>query len=670
MFGSDLRGLQNRRKNHRAFRPLDNFLNLSYTIRVPSRRGDSHDDWASPIRSVSIHRGEADAEARSRGRPRKPARPAEPPPPDLEIAWERDLCTCTFDEIQARWDPKRRAALCVLKRDSWDAMLTRDHQFIYYLAEKVWFANARAKGNPVFLYAPLHRDLYLRPIAAYMLSDTDDDGILVLGPRDTYKSTLAAATAQAHILRQKHVFGIDARDVITHHKFPLASRSVRRVAAKFRHHPYMRKYWAEYCPDDREKQFGTQWGFTLPNVEATMDQGEETLRALGALASDTGSHVDLRINDDLVTEEHITSKSVRDESKLRYEASQFTRDTVEGKEINFGTPYHVNDLWATMIKSNVEGEARYRIIRVPAIAETCRTDVGGMPCGHTLAEHPEVEGTPHELAPCTKCACPAAEIYAHPYRLTKEFLEKKMQSELSRTGRIILWYLQYQCLGRSDSQTAADLAWLRTGSQKEIPPDAWPVICVDPAWKGTANQGEGDCAAIQVWFLERRGGIIARWLADGVHSNELTSEDGMREIVRLMNQYGVGDVAPEMHGGYGFKTALENYCTEKGLSVNIIDLKMKQSGKDQRIGAWLRELQAGHVILCEEAHPDVKEAFRDQIRDYPQLDHDDAIDCAAYSCDPNIADAWAPRRRPARALPERGYPRPVYDPQRTKHCAA
>lgn len=608
---------------------------------------------------------------RKRGRPSKTTRTvrAVAPPTDLEIAWERDLCTCTFDEIQERWPQERRKPLEALKGKPWTELLTREHNFIYYLAERVWFANVRAKGKPEFLYAPLHRDRYLRPITTYLLSKNPlDDGILVLGPRDTYKSTLAAALAQAHILRQKHLFGIDARDVITHHKFLLASRSIRRVAAKFRHHPYMRRFWAEYCPDDSEKQFGTQFGFTLPNVEMTMDQGEETLRALGATASDTGSHVDLRINDDLVTEEHTSSKSIRDESKMRYEAAQFTRDTVGGKEVNFGTPYHVNDLWATMIKSNVEGEARYQIVRVSAIEETCRTNVAGATCGHSLVEHPQIEGVPLELAPCTKCECAAAEIFAHPYRLTKAFLEKKMQSELSRTGRIVLWYLQYQCQGKSESQTAADLKWLKRDSQKNIPPDAWPVICVDPAWKGTNNQSEGDFASIQVHFLERRGGIIVRWLADGVHSNELTSEGGMREIARLMQQYNCDDVAPEMHGGYGFKTALENYCTEKGLSVNVIDLKMKQTGKDQRIVDWLRELEAGHVVLCDEAHPELVESFLDQIKDYPQLDHDDAIDCAAYSCDPNIAEAWAPRRARKFSAARFNQQR-VYEPQRTKHCA-
>ena len=588
----------------------------------------------------------------------------------------RDLSTCIFGEIQARWSDERRAEAEAALGKRWADLVPRDHDPIYFLAEHVWFANPRAKDNPAFLYAPLHRDRYCRAMTRYVLSPTtveDCDGLLILGPRDTYKSTLAAAAAQWHIMREKHLHNIDVRDAICHHKFTLASRLVRQVAAKFWFHPWMRRYWNEYCPEIDAREFGTKEEFTLPNsgVEAG-DKREASLRAIGLTASDTGSHVDLRINDDLVTEAHINSKAVRDEAKSLYEASQFTRDTVTGKEINFGTLYHVNDLWSKMIKANVEGEARYDFVHVKAIRNACATDVGGKPCGHPLDQHAApAPGAPPEFVPCaaTGCPCMKADIFAHPHRLTKAFLEKKMQSELSRTGRIVMWYLQYQCEGRADNLTAAKWEWLRWASVRDIPPDAWPVICVDPAWKGTENQGEGDSAAIQVWYLERRGGIIVRWLVDGAISNEMTSEDGLREIARLMGVWGVEAVAPEMHGGFGFKTALENYCAEKGLSVHVIDLKMKQSGKDQRIVAWLRELEAGHVVACNEMNPELAAALKDQVTDYPQLDHDDAIDAAAYSCDPAIAEAWVPRR-PRLSRWQATMRRREPEMQMTRHCNA
>lgn len=638
--------------------------------------------------------GPSSAPKRPRGRPARKRRAAGGAPPiPIEIAFERDLCTCTYDEIQKRWPTARRDEIARVKGKPWDELVTRDHQFVYYLAEKVWFDNTRyrpdddhAPGaaicNPKckhrYLYADLHRDRYLRPITSYVIDPTIDeecDGVLALGPRDSYKSTLAAALLMAHILRCKHVDGFDARDVIAHHKFTMASRSLRRIAARFRFHPYMRRFWNEYCPPEDCKQFGTQDEFTLPNAGFTGEQGEATCRAVGATASDTGSHVDLRVNDDLVTEDHINSKAIRDESKIKYEAAQFTRDTVGGKEVNFGTPYHVNDLWASMIRSNVEGESRYKVIIVPAIGTRVKLPDGRevtqsicRRCGHGIDDHPPTEGVPIELAPCVAegCSCREAAIYAHPYRLTKAFLDKKMQAELSRTGRIVLWYLQYQCEGKSSYQTAASLDWIVWATQADIPEGATPIIFIDPAWKGTENQGEGDSASIQVHFLERRGGLIFRWVADGVHSNELTQAEGIREALRLSEQYNVSDFAPEEHGGYGFRTSLMAAGNEKGIGVNIIELKMKQSGKDQRIVSWLRELEERRVIFCKDMNPELLEALKDQVKDYPQLDHDDAVDCAAYSCDPNVADHWVPKfrrralRRAARSLPT--------EAPMTRHC--
>jgi len=597
-----------------------------------------------------------------RGRPRKvqplASAPSAKPPTDLEIALVRDLSTCLLDEVDRRWGRDARAEVTEALGRKWRELVPADHHPLYFLAERCWFDNAEAKDNPAFLYAPLHRDRYCRPIAAYVTGDAAGiDGFLLLGPRDTYKSTFSCVLAMWYLLRQKHLFSQNARVVMRHHKLMMASKNLLRIKAKFRHHAWVRRYWSEYCPDPKVKDWGTRDEFTLPNAGFTGEQAEASVRAIGLTASDVGFHSDLDIGDDLVTDEHITSKAVRDEAKARYEAKQFTRDTLGGKEVNIGTRYHVNDLWASLEKANAEGERRYTIVKVKAIAPACTV------CGCEEAAHESIDGgcNVHK-------ACLGARILAHPYRLTKAVLEKKMQAELSRTGRVVLWYLQYQNEPQTSALVAADPTWLRRCSQRDVPPDAWPVLTIDPAWKGTKNQGEGDSASIQVWFIASVAGLICRWLVDGVHSNELTSDDGCREIVRLAQKYGVADAAPEEHGGYAFRTALSNYATERGCSLNLLDLKMKQTGKDQRIVAWLRELQAGRIYLCSECDPDLQEHLVDQITEYPQVDHDDAIDAAAYTCDPNIADAWVPKfRQPKRpAWVQR--PRPAAMPTRTRHC--
>lgn len=609
-----------------------------------------------------------DVAPRKRGRPPKKGAgaPSTPPASDVEIAFERDLCTRTFQEMDQQWSDRGRAEIEHLRGKPWSELVPETHNPLYYLAERCWFDNPRAKGKPEFLYAPLHRDRYARAIIDYLRTGKQDvDGLLLLGPRDTYKSTFADATAHEELLRYKHVDGVDGRVVIRHHKEPMAARGLQRVKAKFQFHPYMRKYWNEYCPPLGVREFGTKTEFTLPNASITGDQGEASLRAVGMTAADTGSHIDLSINDDLVTEEHITSKAVRDDTKARYEANQFLRDSMVGKELNFGTPYHINDLWGSLQKANAEGEARYIIEIVQAMEDKCI-------CGHSEEAH-FADGVPLELAPCTitLCGCKQSTIFAHPFRLTKQFLDKKMQSELSRTGRVVLWYLQYQCRARLGATVVADKSWIKYISQVDVSPRAFRILTCDGAWKGTKNAGKGDDASIQVWALERRGSLLLRTLLDGVHSNELTSLDGEREIFRLSQKYGVSDATIEEFGGYAFRTSLEAAAITRGIELNQIDLMNKQMQKEMREAVFLKEMQAGRVFIAKECNPTLKEALIDQILDFPQLQHDDALDSASQTMDPAVVDAYAPAANIGvlRANMGFGYQDSGLE-RRTRHCAA
>lgn len=598
---------------------------------------------------------------RPRGRPRKPVKAPAAPPNQTQIEIERDLDVCTKEELLTRWDSRQATFEKWVGKPLAEAV--KDHNPIFYLATKCWFDNPRAKDNPAFLYPPYHRDVLCARAIGYILAPSDtSDGFLFLGPRDTYKSTFVAVIAMWFALRKKHLEATDARIVLRHHKEKMAARTLRKVKAKFWHHPYVRAYWTEYCPPEDSRDFGTKTEFSLFNASEGYE-GEETFRAIGMTASDTGSHSDLDLGDDLVTEEHINSKAVREEVKLMYEAKQFTRDTVSGKEANFGTPYHVNDLWGSMEKANVEGEANYQIVKVSAMADKCQ-------CGHGEVLHPATDTTPLEIAPCVApgCKCGRSTIFAHPFRLTKAFLDKKMQSELSRTGRIVLWYLQYQCQVRLGGQVVADKSWLRYVHHSDVSPNAWRVMHVDGAWKGTKNSGEGDCASIQVWAIERRGPLLLRTLIDGVHSNEFTSLDGEREMFRLMRKYGVIDVTIEELGGYAFRTAIDTAATSRGVMLNQIELINKQMHKVQREATFLKEMQAGRVFISHECDPTLKEAFIDQVLDFPQLQHDDALDCAAQETDPAVLESYAPMWNTS--VGAHPFHRPVEVAPRTRHCAS
>lgn len=619
-----------------------------------------------------------EAPKRRPGRPPKVRREGEPLPPAIAIAFERDMCTCTYAEMQERWANARDAAQKVgaielATGTRWSTLVPETHNPLYYLAKNYFFDNARAQSN-LFLYAPLHRDKLCKPLVAYVLDGaTDLDGFLYLGSRDTYKSTFAGALAMWFLLRKKHLEGYDARVVLRHHKELLASKNLLRVKAKFQFHKRTRRFWNEYCPqiDPRTgavpRDWGTKTEFTLPNASMSGEQAEASLRAIGMTSSDAGFHSDLDIGDDLVTEDHVNSKVIRDAAKAKYEAKQFTRDTVEGKEADFGTPYHLNDLWGSLIKANTEGEASYKVVIVPAKEDYCPREG----CGHDEHAHVRVldgEVKPQELLACTKCSCLENQMYNHPYRITEKFLAKRRQSEINRTGRDMMWWLQYQCRARMSGLVVADKTWIKYVDVSDLNSKAWRVILVDSAWKGMKNAGEGCAASIQVWAIERRGSLLLRTLIDGVHSRELTSLAGMNEIFRLIKKHGVSDVGIEEYGGYAFRTAFDAEATTRGVFVNQIEFASKQVNKNTRMATFMKEMQTGRVFVVKSCDPALLEAYVDQVLDFPQTNpnDDDALDCAAYVMDPAVQESYAPTFNTLAAGDQFVY----QETRRTRHCAA
>jgi hypothetical protein len=557
----------------------------------------------------------------------------------LLISLGRDLSTLMREEIEKRWDDDARQAAEIASGHSWSALLPAQHNPAYYLASKVFFDNAEARGNPRFLYAPYHRDRFFVPICNHICHpEPPFVSLLWLGPRDTYKSTCLGCVALWFALRRYHLNGVFDRIVIRHHKEELAAANVQRIRAKVWHHPWMRRYWAEVCPPENTKDFGTMSAFSFANKPRTGEVAEEMFTAVGSKSSDTGAHRGLDLGDDLVTEDHINSRRIREDAKMRYAAKRYTLDSGTGREVNTGTRYHISDLWGMLEDSNVEGRPLHQVIKIPAISD---------------------EG-----------------VLAHPYKLTKKFLEDRRQEEISNSGSDMLWWLQYQLNPRFTKQIATNLAWLRECRYEEIGPEAIPLMTIDPAWKGTENAGEGDSASIQVWMLERRGPVILRYLVDGVHSDDLTVLDGYNHIFRLAVKYGITFVAPEEIGGHGFRTTLMGESATRGVPLHVFNLNAtKTKRKSFRIMPLLKEAELGRVFLCTNTcDVTLIEAFKTQFRDFhPQMDHDDAIDSASFQFDPEIASRFTPewnsalekaRKRRMGILPRR---RP--DDKRTRYTA-
>lgn len=589
---------------------------------------------------------------------------------DVLLQLERDLSTCTEAEMRQRWAGSAwKDAETLLSRQQgrevdFEAVL-RGHNPIYYTAERAFFANKRALGNPRFLYAPYHREKLCAPILEHIINPGVAKAALVwLGPRDTYKTTFNhGAVPMWYAHRRKHLDGIDARIVLRHHKEDMASGNMVRLKNKYLQDEWVRRVWADACPGENTREFGTKSAFTLAWTQPG-DHAESGFRAIGINSTDTGLHSDLDCGDDLETEDHLTSKKIRKDSQTRYEARRFQLDP-EGSEVNTGTPYHPAGLWTWMENSfDDDGTPFYSFVKIPAIAARCPD------CQHPTVADRDGDDNHLSAGRCTVCGCRSTAALAHPHKLSWSFLNNRRKQELGRSKNDNMWRRQYQIQIRADIDQIGDSSWLRECSLDDIPEGAWPVLPIDPAWKGTENHGEGDAAAGQMWMMARQGGVILRYLVDGFHSRELSSNDGELEIFRLLNKWGCRAVAPEETGGHTFRNQLRNAAISLGMPLQIIQLKLRQTNKGQRMCGFLKEAEAGRVFVVRDSVPPVVlNALCEQMDNYhPDMDDDDALDCAGYSCDPNIASAWAPAWNAGRRLANLSA-KPAVNSPRTRHCS-
>lgn len=510
----------------------------------------------------------------------------------------RDLSVCSREEMESRWGGVERAALEAIGEDFQDRL--RNHNPIYFLLQRIFFDN-----DPSLLYAPLHRDRICQSILEYILDPSQaDSGLVLLVQRDSFKSTIAhRAVPLWFALREKHLFKRDATILLRHHKEEMASDNLVQLRQKCISSQFLKKFWPEFCSDE---DFGTKCEFDWPcKVKGYL--AEPSVLAAGIATKTTGRHFNLRLNDDLVTMEHRESNIVRDDAFNKYQGERYTAATGRTWEINTGTPYHPNDLWKKLIDSNIDGRPLYKSILIGAADEE-------------LSE----------------------KSLSFPTRHTRVALERMRGEELARSRNDDLFNLQMLCKYRLSRIVAAQWDWIGHCKQVEIPQDAWRVITLDPCWKGTINSGKGDFASIQVWALERRGALVLKYLIDGSHSNELTDAEGIEIIFRLMRRYGVTTVAPEEIGGRAFRERLKREANSRGVPIDVIDLKYTNIGKSQRITAFLGECQQGRTFICDEADGDLVESFRREFVDYPQVDHDDALDAAAQTLDPAVAERAFP----------------------------
>ena len=527
---------------------------------------------------------------------------------ELIRRWVRDLTVCSESELRSRWESREeKKAIDRLDPLGFERRVS-GHSWLFYLAQRLFFDNVRS--DPAYLDESFHKDLLCRPVEAYLessgIAGQVEPAIVAVAQRDSFKSSFFHGVVPVGFtLRRFHLFEEHARVCLLHEKELLASGSLVRIKQRTMGSQWFADNWGEF---HAASDFGTKTAITWPCVPPGLFQ-EPSLYASGLSAEITGWHFDLLCFSDMVNKEHRYSRVKREEASRQFSGSIHVRDTRRSWVTVDGTLYHPSDQNASLLKAkDAHGAPLYRQIVLGA---------GGKRAGFPLTL---------------------------PNRHSEEVLEARRAEIIAEDGNDDMWWLQYQNRITSERMMVASTAWIRHCRLVEVPAEGFGIILVDPAWKGSWNYGKGDHAAIEAWKICRKGSLLHRYLLDGAYSNEMSQDDGTREIFRMCRRYGIMHVAPEERGGAGYRTQLRNEAVSAGLPIEVVNLKSMTRKKADRAGSFVSLLEAGMVWFCEEADSTLVHALTDQIGIYPACidDEDDAIDCAGYLNDPAISDLITP----------------------------
>lgn len=173
------------------------------------------------------------------------------------------------------------------------------------------------------------------------------DGYLDLWARDHYKSTIItfAGTIQ-EILRDPEItIGVFS------HTRPIATNFVRQIKTEFENNVVLQDLFPFIRPPKGSD--ARPWGESALTVKRQGNPKEQTLEAWGIVQGQpTSKHFNLRIYDDLVTPESVTTPEMIAKTTDMFVLSE-NLGTRGGRARAIGTRYHHNDTYATLIEREV-----------------------------------------------------------------------------------------------------------------------------------------------------------------------------------------------------------------------------------------------------------------------------------------------------------------------------
>jgi hypothetical protein len=542
------------------------------------------------------------------------------------VSVERDLSIMLGAELLAKYgkEPHSIVFQHIVGRPVADVAV--EHNPFWHYALQTWYKQPRFRK---LLHPPRHRDEVAKTVVLMAAGQLDKyDGIHHQYPRRGLKSFFLKMAFDWLPKRHKIIEDLDLLFLYSHNLEFRATGALESIKNMNRHNPYIRKHFGDGC----ETVTGGPANFAIPLAEwgekghwnwpcrdLQFMADEKNMNADAALSRKAGSGYNYKGLDDWEAEDSRNSESVREDLKDRYDQLRQLNAPPWTREWVAGTPYHIQSLYKPMIEEKHEdGTPRYYVIRTPALTDDNKPNFPTIP------------------------------------RLSVEALAKERANEIRRRGTDRFWYLQYQLDPTLTGEQALQWEFFQPLTPEEFAkrfgnlPKFRAVYC-DPAWKGDDNHQEGADAAIGCIDSYSIAGQIDNVLLDLNVSNDMESDEGADEILRMMRVWHTHFYVIEQQADkpmVGFMKRIWKSTPREARPTNqprFIDAKSwSKRAKNDRISTVAGQAKMGHWYYLSTINKAALSVLRTTVNEYPASVKRDTLDMMANANADEVLSRWVP----------------------------
>ena len=544
------------------------------------------------------------------------------------VTVERELSIFTGPELIARWSKGDAATVFEHIAGKPVAELAQDHNPFWHYLLQTWYKPPRYRR---LLHPPRHRDEFANAILRMSIGELDRyDGLHIQYPRRGLKSFLTKAAADWLPKRHKIVDDLDILVMYSHNLESRAKGALETIKNINRHNKYIQRHFGQGCLtlSGNPASFVipmSEWGeknqWDWPCRDPEYLAGEKNMTAEAASSRKAGSGFNYRLLDDWEAEDSRKSEAIREDMQDKYDQQRQLAAPPWSRELSVGTPYHIQSLYKPFsdpANKHEDGTPRYFVIRTPALTDDNKPNFPTIP------------------------------------RLSVENLAKERANEMRRRGTDRFWYLQYMLDPTLTGEQALQWEHFIPLTPEEFKkrfgnlPKFRAIYC-DPAWKGDDNHQEGCDAAIGCVDTYSIAGQVDCVLLDLTVSNEMESDEGADEMLRMMCVWHTHFYSVEQQSDKPMVGIMKRIWKSTPIEARpsqmprFIDAKAwSKRAKNDRISTVAGHAQTGHWYYLTTINPVALNVLKTTVTEYPASVKRDTLDMMAQANAEEVLARWVP----------------------------